>query len=147
MVKKTKSDGDNFLLDNLKALLQEKVWLLNDRLQKKRMSSSYSALTNSETRVLAALRGEELTISDISRRLVVSRQAVHKIISHLTKRKLLKLEAIEGNARDKRITFTQAGEKMKKEAESKLRELEQEVKAIIGSRNFQLLKSILKQEW
>ncbi len=147
MPKKIETDSDNFLITNIKSLLQEKVWLLENRLQKKRMGSTYKSLTNSEARILAVLRGEELTIAEISRRLGVSRQAVHKIVSGLVDRKLLKLELITGNARDKRIVFTQAGEKMKQEAMQKLYELEKEIEAAIGSRNLTLLKLLLKKEW
>lgn len=147
MAKKPSINSDAFLVSNLKALLQEKNWLLDNRLQQKRMASSYKTLTDAETRILAVLRGEELTISEIARRLAVSRQAVHKIISNLVKRKLLKLQKIEGNSRDKRIIFTDAGEAMKKEAAKILQELEQEVETAIGSNNFQLLKSLLGKEW
>jgi len=147
MPKKIETDSENFLITNIKSLLQEKIWLLENRLQKKRMGSTYKSLTNSEARILAVLRGEELTIAEISRRLCVSRQAVHKIVSGLVDRKLLKLEFISGNARDKRIVFTQAGEKMKQEAMQKLYELEKEIEAAIGSRNLTLLKLLLKKEW
>ena len=144
MVKKTTTQ---FLVNNLKALLQEKVWLLESRLKKKRLASSYQSLTDAEARVLAVLRGEELTISEIARRLEVSRQAVHKIISNLVDRKLLKLQKAEENFRDKRIVFTAAGEEMKNEAAKILLELEKEVERAIGARNLQLLKDLLGKPW
>ena len=144
VVKKTTTQ---FLVNNLKALLQEKVWLLESRLKKKRLASSYQSLTDAEARVLAVLRGEELTISEIARRLEVSRQAVHKIISNLVDRKLLKLQKAEENFRDKRIVFTAAGEEMKNEAAKILLELEKEVERAIGARNLQLLKDLLGKPW
>jgi DNA-binding MarR family transcriptional regulator len=147
MSKKLAIGRDDFLISNLKALLQAKNWLLDSRLKQKRMTSSYKTLTDAEARILAVLRGEELTISEIARRLAISRQAVHKIISNLVKEKLLKLQKIEGNSRDKRIIFTRAGEEMKQEAASMLLELEEEVKMAIGSRNLHLLKSLLEQKW
>lgn len=146
MAKKS-SENDNFLTSNLKALLQEKLWLLDNRLQQKRSATSYKTLTVAEARILAALRGEELTISEISRRLGVSRQAVHKVISGLVKRKLLKLKHAEENARDKFIVFTDAGEEMKKEATRILLELEKEIESAIGSRHFLQLKEMLKMKW
>lgn len=138
---------NDYLISNLKSLLQEKVWLLDDRLQQKRQASAYKTLTNAEARILAVLRGEELTIAELARRLAVSRQAVHKIISKLVQRKLLKLQPIEGNSRDKRIVFTQAGVALKQTAEQALQELEQEVETALGSRNLKLLKSLLRKEW
>lgn len=147
MSKKLDMERDNFLISNLKALLQEKNWLLDSRLKQKRIASSYKTLTDAEARILAVLRGEELTVSEIARRLAISRQAVHKIISNLVKEKLLKLQKIEGNSRDKRIIFTQAGEAMKQEAANRLLELEEEVKMAIGSRNLRLLKLLLEKKW
>jgi len=147
MSKKSNHQHANFLTNNLKALLQEKLWLLEDRLQQQRKASSYSSLSNAEAKVLAALRGEALTISEVARRLGVSRQAVHKTVSGLVKTGLLELSVIEGNLRDKSIVFTQAGEQMKEEAENILRKLEDEVKRAIGTQNFQQLKTLLEKEW
>src|SRR5580698_2621818 len=92
----------NFLIHNLKALLQEKLWLLERRLQHKRQSTRYKTFTEAESRILATLRGEQLTISDVARKLDISRQAVHKNVSSLVKEKILSLEPVFGNARDKR---------------------------------------------
>lgn len=137
----------NFLQNNLKALLQDKIWLLDARLEQKRLKSPYQALTPTEARILAVLRGEELSISELARRLDVSRQAVHKIISKLVARKLLRLGQSAENARDKLIFFTPAGEDMKKEAARKILELEKEVALAIGERNLKLLKALLEMEW
>lgn len=147
MIKIQLSEKDDFLINNIKALLQEKLWLLESRLLKKRMASPYKTLTDAEARILSVLRGEELTISEIARRLAISRQAVHKVVSKLVDEKILKLEKIEGNSRDKRIIFTKAGEAMKKEASNLLQTLEQEVRAAIGPNNFRLLKSLLGKQW
>jgi DNA-binding MarR family transcriptional regulator len=143
----TTIDNNVFLFRNLKGLLQEKLWLLDDRLKQKRLASRYKTLTDAEARILATLRGEELTISEIARRLDVSRQAVHKVVSNLVKVKLFKLEPVPGSARDKRIVFTQEGKALRKEAEKALRELEQEVETAIGTKNFRLLKSLLGKKW
>lgn len=147
MPKAQLDDNGGFLTGNLKGLLQEKIWLMENRFRQKRMKSPYHFLSEAEARVLAALRGEELTISEVARRLGVSRQAVHKVISSLVDRKLVELQSIEGNARDKRIVFTQMGEAMKREVVTVLKELEQEIESVLGTRQFQLLKSLLKKEW
>jgi DNA-binding MarR family transcriptional regulator len=137
----------NFLISNLKGLLQEKLWLLEERLNQKRMHTPYKTLTNAQVRVLATLRGEELTIAETARRLGISRQAVHKIVSQLVKDKLLKLQNIKGNSRDKQIVFTLTGISMKKEALHVLEQLENEVEKAIGPRQFKVLKAILQKEW
>jgi len=139
--------NDDFLTNNLKALLQEKLWLLDSRFKQKRQATQYKILTDSEARVLATLRGEEITIAEVARRLDVSRQAVHKIVANLVKEKLLNLEAIPDNARDKRIVFTNKGEAMKAAGAKLLHELEQEVQTAIGKRNFKLLTLLLNKKW
>ncbi|MCS5710949.1 MarR family transcriptional regulator [Candidatus Berkiella aquae] len=140
-------DKKDFLVSNLKGLLQEKLWLLEQRLQEKRNLTPYQELTDAQSRILATLRGESLTISEIARRLNVSRQAVHKLISQLIDKGLLALEAIPDNSRDKQVVFTPEGEALKKAAFKALQELEQEVEEALGAKNFALLKSLLKKEW
>lgn len=138
---------NTYLTNNLKALLQEKLWLLDDRLKQKRMGSPYQTFTDAHARIFATLRGESLTISEVARRLNVSRQAVHKLVSTLVKEGLLKLDPLPNNARDKRIVFTPKGDALKREAAKALQELEQEVQNAIGEQNFQLLKNLLQKQW
>ncbi len=140
-------DDKNLLVSNLKGLLQEKLWLLEERLKQKRLSSPYQMLTDAEARILATLRGETLTIAEVARKLNVSRQAVHKIVSSLVHARLLKLEPIANNARDKRILFTKEGERMKEIAAKALQELEKEVAMAIGKKNVTLLKLLLAKKW
>lgn len=143
----TSVDDNLFLITNLKALLQEKLWLLEERLKSKRLTTPYHSLTNAHARILAALRGEKLTISALARRLEVSRQAAHKLVSHLIDEGYLVLEPIPNNAREKRIVFTRKGEDLKKAAAKALRELEKEVEKTIGKENFVALKALLAQNW
>ena len=144
---RNKNEKNDFLTLNLKGLLQEKLWLLDARFKQKRLTTQYKMLTDAEARILATLRGETLTISEIARRLDLSRQAVHKTVAKLVKAKLLKLEPIPNNARDKRIEFTEKGEAMKAAGYKVLQELEKEVEAEIGKENLKRLKSLLRKTW
>lgn len=121
--------------------------LLNQRFTDKRMATHYKILTDAEARILAVLKGESLTISEVARRLEISRQAVHKTVANLVNAELLKLESIPDNARDKRIVFTKKGEEMKVSAAKLLRELESDVEAILGPDNFKTLKMLLAKDW
>lgn len=141
------SDRDNYLTFNLKSLLQEKLTLLNERFSDKRMATRYKMLTDAESRILAVLKGEALTISEVARRLNISRQAVHKKVVNLVQANLLQLESIPDNARDKRIVFTWEGEEMKASAATLLSELEQEVAVTLGQDNFKTLMELLDKEW
>lgn len=111
------------------------------------LNASLFVISLSLARILATLRGEALTISEVARRLALSRQAVHKTITRLVQRELLRLEWFPGNARDKRIEFTEKGEAMKLAASCALHEIEQEIESSIGKENFKLLKGILNQPW
>lgn len=143
----TMIDNDHYLVNNLKALLQEKLWLLEDRLKAQRQSTPYHSLTDAHARILATLRGEKLSISELGRRLGVSRQAVHKLVSHLIDEGYLALEPIPTNARDKCIVFTRKGEDLRKTAAKALHALEKEVEKAIGKKNFVELKTLLAQKW
>lgn len=142
-----KNQQNDFLTSNLKGLLQEKLWLLDARFRQKRLATQYKILTDGEARILATLRGETLTISEVARRLDLSRQAVHKTVTKLVEAKLLKLTPIPDNARDKQIEFTEKGEAMKVAGYKVLRELEKEVEAKIGKENLKRLKSLLGKIW
>src|SRR5690348_1320444 len=107
--------SDDILISNLKGLLQNKLWQLEERLAQKRLRSPYKHLTGAEARILATLRGESLTISEVARRLSVSRQAVHKIVASLIREEILELQAMPDNTRDKIIVFTKKGNALKKE--------------------------------
>lgn len=146
-LKHSKKTHDVFLVTNLKGLLQEKLWLLEDRLDQKRNTSPYKVLSDAQMRVLATLRGEKSTISEVARRLRVSRQAVHKIASDLVTAGLLELNVKADNLRDKTIGFTIKGEQMKRTAEKILQELEKEVENAIGRDNLQQMKALLQKDW
>ena len=100
-------DDKDALLTNLKGLLQEKLWGLEKRLALERRNSPYKNLTDAQSRILATLRGEHLSVSEVGRRLGVSRQAVHKIVSQLINEGILSLQSSLDNERDKIIIFTE----------------------------------------
>lgn len=135
------------LLTNLKGLLQEKLWELEERLEQEKVKSPYKHFTEAQSRVLATLRGENLSISEVARRLRVSRQAVHKVVSQLIKEDILALEATPDNERDKMIVFTEKGVLLKKVANSALKIIDLEVKEKLGETDYVFLKQILSKEW
>ncbi|ARG97083.1 MarR family winged helix-turn-helix transcriptional regulator [Legionella micdadei] len=141
------NDDKNILLTNLKGLLQEKLWKLEERLANEREKSSYQHLTGAQSRILATLRGENLTISEVGRRLGISRQAVHKIVSQLVNEGILSLEPMPENNRDKIIVFTEKGVVLKETAKKALKKLDDEVKEKLGDKDFELLKEILSKPW
>jgi DNA-binding MarR family transcriptional regulator len=143
----TNENENNLLRDNLKNLLQEKLWLLEARFKQKRLATPYKILTDSESRILATLKGEALTVSEVARRLNISRQGVHKTVAKLVELNLLKLEIVRGNARDKQIEFTEEGEAMKATSRQVFMDLEQEIEATIGKDDLRLLKSLLRKDW
>jgi DNA-binding MarR family transcriptional regulator len=142
----TKGDK-NILLTNLKGLLQEKLWMLEERLAAKRLKSPHKHLTEAQSRILATLRGENLSISEVGRRLGISRQAAHKLVSQLVKEGVLALEPAPENERDKIIVFTEQGILLKERAKKALKTIDDEVKAKLGEKDFLFLKEILSREW
>ncbi|CDZ77759.1 homoprotocatechuate degradation operon regulator, HpaR [Legionella massiliensis] len=140
-------DDKNDLLSNLKGLLQEKLWKLEERLEQEKIKSPYKHFTEAQSRVLATLRGESLSISEVARRLRISRQAVHKVVSQLIKEEILALEAAPDNDRDKIIIFTEKGVLLKKTAKNALKIIDLEVKEKLGESDYVFLKEILSKEW
>lgn len=142
----TMGDNDG-LLFSLKALLQEKLWKLEEKLALEREISTYKHLTDAQSRILATLRGENLSISEVGRRLSISRQAVHKIVSQLVKEDILALTPAPENNRDKVIIFTSNGALLKETANKALKKIDDEVRQKLGEKDFSFLKSILSKEW
>ena len=140
-------DDKNVLLTNLKGLLQAKLWMLEERLAAKRVKSPYKHLTEAQSRILATLRGENLSISEVGRRLRISRQAAHKLVSQLVKEGVLALEPAPENERDKIIVFTEQGILLKERAKEALQTIDDEVKAKLGEKDFLFLKEILSRAW
>ncbi|WP_342562919.1 MarR family transcriptional regulator [Paenibacillus sp. FSL R7-0345] len=129
---------------NLIDLVSEKHKVLREKVS----SSSGDPLNHTETHILAKLELHgRLSISDISRRISISRQGAQKVINALLERGYVETVQVEGNSRDKYITLTPEGQKVCDRMLEIKQTIEQEIAARIGGDQVKLLKQLLAEDW
>lgn len=136
---------DTRLSGSLKALLRESLeWVEAEQL-KLLQNSPYSAASNAEVKLFAALRGKNRTISELSRYLGVSRQAVHQTVHKLIEKGVVRLEPLENNKRDKSVVITKKGDEARRLTAEHFQKIENTVANNIGSENLELLLQLLRK--
>ena len=129
---------------NLIDLVSEKHKVLREKVS----AGSGDPLNHTETHILAKLELHgRLSISDISRRISISRQGAQKVVNSLLEQGYVETVQVEGNSRDKYISLTAGGlEVCRRMLEIKQR-IEQEIAAKIGTEQVKLLKQLLAEDW
>ena len=87
------------------------------------------------------LKGEKRSISSLSRKLGISRQATHKTVHQLVDLGLLKLEKLK-NSRDKIVLYTDEGKRARLVGAKKLIKIEKIIQDL-GKEDYLNLKRIL----
>ncbi|WP_042201362.1 MarR family winged helix-turn-helix transcriptional regulator [Paenibacillus camerounensis] len=129
---------------NLIDLVSEKHKVLREKVS----SDSGDPLNHTETHILAKLELHgRLSISDISRRISISRQGAQKVINALLERGYVETVQVEGNSRDKYIALTAEGLDVCRRMTEIKQKIEQEISAKIGEEQVKLLKQLLAEDW
>ena len=87
----------NYLDTNIMKLVLELGEFMQEESLRLHHAGEYKKATPAQLRLFNVLRGNERTISDIARRLGVSRQAVHKTVHQLIDVGFLKLKKSKNN--------------------------------------------------
>lgn len=109
--------------------------------------NGYPHLTTSMNRLFAQLGGRPLGLSELARRLSVSRQAVHKLAVEAEKLGLVEFVPSEEDGRVKLLRFSQKGWRMSERAAASFVEMEQDLARHIGENNVEELRRILALPW
>ncbi len=125
------------LRDSLDWIEQEQLVLLQD--------SPYASASNAEMRLFAALRGKSRSISELSRYLSISRQAVHQTVHKLIERGIVRLESAESDKREKLVVITDKGREAQKITAEHFRIIENRMARNIGRNNVEVLRRLLKE--
>ena len=132
------------LHESLKALLRDSLAWFEEEQLKLLQDSPYASASNAEVKLFAALRGESKSISELSRYLGISRQAVHQLVHKLIERGVVRLESAETNKRDKLVIITEEGREVQKITAKHFKIIEKKMARNIGSENLELLRELLK---
>lgn len=104
-------------------------------------------ITPSQSMVFAHMDREGTTISELARRIGVTRQAVQQQVGELAASGLMALEPVEGDRRARRVVLTDRGRENVTAALETFAALERELAARIGVREVRALRGALERDW
>ena len=132
----------NYLDTNIMKLVLELGEFMQEESLRLHHAGEYKKATPAQLRLFNVLRGNERTISDIARRLGVSRQAVHKTVHQLIDVGFLKLKKSKNN-RDQIVCFTKKGQNARLKSAKILMKIENEFMKKVGINEYLIIKNAL----
>lgn len=127
-------------------LLNRSDWM-EHRLFDGAARNGYADLTPAMSRMCAHLAGRPLSLSELARRLTVSRQAVHKLATEIANLGYVEFVSSEQDARVKLLRFTHKGWDMAESARSELEAIEARLAEHVGADKVEQLKDLLAMAW
>jgi len=134
---------EELLRNSLKALLRDSLDWIEYEQSLLLQDSPFASASNAEVKLFAALRGEKRSISELSRYLGVSRQAVHHTVHKLVTKEVVTLQHSENNKRDKLVVISAKGREVQKMTAQHFKEIEAKMAKNIGREKLELLRQIL----
>ena len=107
----------------------------------------YRFVTPAMHRLFAHMSSKPLSMSDLARRLSVSRQAVHQTVAAARRRGIVELIEDPLDGRTRKVRFTDKGLKMVRCAAHVVRDIESELEGRLGPRDLAALRKILSRDW
>jgi DNA-binding MarR family transcriptional regulator len=139
----TKRKNEEVLRNSLKALLRDSLDWIESEQNELLQDSPFASASNAEVRLFAALRGQSRSISELSRYLGVSRQAVHHTVHKLVEKKVVELQHSESNKRDKLVVISAKGREVQSMTAKHFRTIESRMAKNIGREKVELLRELL----
>ncbi|MCW8040608.1 MULTISPECIES: MarR family winged helix-turn-helix transcriptional regulator [Acinetobacter] len=109
--------------------------------------NGYGYITPSMARLYSYLGNAPVPMSELARRLKISRQAVHQLVNEGIHSGFLELLDSPNDKRVKMVQLSQEGQKMATVAIAEINKAEEELKQYIGVENVQELRRILELKW
>ena len=141
----TKSSIDR--LRSLRQLLLQRSDWFEDRVLQAAPRFGYHFVTPAMHRLFAHMSNKPVSISELARRLAVSRQAVHQTVGEARRRGIVKLVEDPLDARVRNVCFTEKGMQMVRSASQAVRHIETQLARRLGARDVAALRRILAKEW
>ncbi len=104
-------------------------------------------ISNSEWFILARIYKKSPSVSQVTRCVDMSRQAVHKLAKSLQSKRLVEITDSRHNKRDKCLMLTNLGMECYESNLLLKKELEQEIAKVIGVDSLSSLKEKLMSDW
>lgn len=127
-------------------LLMRSEWM-EARVMDMARRNGYQQVTASMNRLFAHLGGRPVGLSELARRLGITRQAVHKVAAEAERLSLVEFVPSERDGRVKLLRFTQKGWDMSEQAARDFAEIEAELAERIGAPTLEALRAALALPW
>ncbi|WP_424195025.1 MarR family winged helix-turn-helix transcriptional regulator [Ampullimonas aquatilis] len=134
-------------MSNLKLLLLNRTEWFAKEIMSGMQNSPYRYLTPAQSKLLATMAGKPFSISELARRMAISRQAVHKTVTDLVKLGILALSEDPTNRTSKLVSYTEEGKKVNKSGADQIQKIEEAIAQKIGADNLAKLKEVLAMNW
>ena len=107
----------------------------------------YGFVTEAMARLFIEVAKGPASVSELARRLGISRQSLHQTVLLACERGLVELTPDRDNQRVRLVRFTSAGKRMSRTVIAVDRSLERELAKRIGANNIRVLKELLALPW
>lgn len=131
----------------LRQLLASKYNWIETKVHESTELAGYGHLTPALTRLFGHIRKKPISISDLARKMMISRQAVHKLLIEAQEMGYVELLDNEYDKRIKLVKFTENGLEMSKTCINDLAMIESNLISVLGEEDFNHLKRILTKDW
>ncbi len=131
----------------LRHLLLSRYEWVEQRMLARAARNGYGEVTAAMSRLFTHLGGRPVGLSELARRLGVSRQAVHQLAREAAALNLVEFVPSETDGRVKLLRFTQRGWAMSDSAAEEIAAIEAEIAQQIGAPALQTLRELLSQPW
>jgi DNA-binding MarR family transcriptional regulator len=131
----------------LRSLLLQRFDWMEERVLECARASGYPYITPAMNRLFSQMWGQPVGLSELSRRLGISRQAAHKLASEAARHGLVEFVASTEDARVVMLRFTEAGWAMSARAARDFESIEATIAAKLGAAKLAQLKALLTEPW
>jgi len=134
---------DAFLATNLKGLMMTLLGEWNARMDEGRAATEFASIRPSDMRVFGQLRGRTVKLSMVHRELGFSRQAAQQSVDRLVGHGVLAVAAAPDSRRDKMVSVTEKGQRLRALAARQIREIEIDCAEAVGSAEAEAMRRTL----
>jgi len=132
---------------SLRTLLRSRLEWVEDQLMKNAEKNGYGYVTPSMARLYSYLGDTPVPMSELARRLKISRQAVHQLVAEGLNSDFLEVIDSPEDKRIKLVKFSEKGKKMSDIALTEIHQAEKELIQHLGEDNVKELRRILEMDW
>lgn len=133
--------------DNLHQLLLRRADWFAAEIMRGIGRSPFPHITPAQSRLLAHMGGRPTSMSELARRLAISRQAVHKTVGELARQGILEVQQDPERGNATRVTYTAKGRAINRAGAAIIERAEARIAARIGEPALAELKALLAREW